>query len=154
MKKLSKLGIGPKMAVFLLPWLLTTIVISKSNKLFAYTTQYRNILMIAGILLMVAGLLFYFATVMTLLKGLKDTKLITEGPYKICQNPLYMSLILLFIPSLSLVLNTWLVLTSSVIGYILFKIFIKDEYKELEAFFGQTYLKYKSETPEFFPKII
>jgi protein-S-isoprenylcysteine O-methyltransferase Ste14 len=151
MKKLSKLGIGPKMAVFLLPWLLITIVISKCNKQFAYTIQQRNILMITGIVLLVTGLLFYFSTVKTLLKGLNETKLITKGPYKICQNPLYVSLILLIIPSLSLILNSWLLLTSTLLGYILFKIFIKSEYKELEAFFGEDYLKYKSETSEFFP---
>jgi protein-S-isoprenylcysteine O-methyltransferase Ste14 len=100
---------------------------------------------------MVAALIFYLSTARMLLKGLKETKLMTKGPYRVCQNPLYASLILGLIPALSLIMNSWLVLTSSVIGYILFKIFIKSEYAELEKFFGEDYLKYKKETPEFFP---
>jgi protein-S-isoprenylcysteine O-methyltransferase Ste14 len=100
---------------------------------------------------MAAGLLFYFSTIRLLLKGLKETRLITEGPYKLCQNPLYSSIILCIIPALSLLLNSWLVLTSCIVGYILFKVFIKNEYAELEKYFGEEYLKYKNQTPEFFP---
>jgi len=37
------------------------------------------------------------------------------------------------------------------VGYVPLKLFIKTEYQELEKFFGEKYLKYKSETPEFFP---
>jgi protein-S-isoprenylcysteine O-methyltransferase Ste14 len=86
-----------------------------------------------------------------LLKGLKETRLITSGPYGLCQNPLYSSLILFIIPALSLLLNSWLVLTSAFIGFILFKLFIKTEYDEMEKFFGEDYIKYRRETPEFFP---
>jgi len=48
-------------------------------------------------------------------------------------------------------MNSWLVLTTSLVGYVPLKLFIKTEYQELEKFFGEKYLKYKSETPEFFP---
>jgi protein-S-isoprenylcysteine O-methyltransferase Ste14 len=44
-----------------------------------------------------------------------------------------------------------LLIPSSIIGYILFKIYIKKEYYDLEKNFGEDYIKYKSETPEFFP---
>lgn len=152
MHKLNFFGIGPKIAIVLLPWLGISIVFScmKIN-LFRYTPESSDILFIAGIVLIVAGLIFYLSTVRMLLKGLKETKLMTKGPYRICQNPLYASLILTVIPALSLLLNSWLVLTSSFVGFILFKIFIKSEYIELEKFFGEDYLKYKRETPEFFP---
>ena len=101
---------------------------------------------------MAAGLIFYFSTVRILLKGLKETRLMTKGPYVICQNPLYASLIPIIILALSLLLSSWLVLTTSVVGYILFKIFIKIEYTELEKYSGEENLKYKSESPEFFPR--
>lgn len=64
---------------------------------------------------------------------------------------LTVTVVLFIIPALSLLLNSWLVLTSSVVGYLMLKIFISQEYRELEKFFGEEYLKYKSETPEFFP---
>jgi protein-S-isoprenylcysteine O-methyltransferase Ste14 len=152
MNRLSTFGIGPKMAIVLLPWLAATIVLSRTmNRSFKFTMIYADILLIAGIVMMVIGLIFYFATVRILLKGLKETKLITSGTYSLCQNPLYVSLILLIIPAVSLLMNSWLVLTTSVAGFILFKIFIKSEYKELEKFFGEAYLNYKRETPEFLP---
>lgn len=152
MNNLNLLGIGPKVAIVLLPWLATSIVLSCIKiKLFEYTSEFPKILFIAGIVLMAAGLTFYFSTVRMLLKGLKETRLMTTGPYRLCQNPLYASIILVIIPALSLLLNSWLVLTATIIGYILFKKYIKSEYRELEKFFGEEYLKYRRETPEFFP---
>ena len=155
MNKLNPLGIGPKIATILLPWLAGSIILSRRcNRYFEYSAGNSQILHISGIVLMVVGLVFYFSTVRLLLKGLKENRLIISGPYSICRNPLYVSLILLIIPALSLILNSWLVLTSSIVGFILFKLFINSENRELEKFFGEDYLKYKRETPEFFPLTI
>jgi protein-S-isoprenylcysteine O-methyltransferase Ste14 len=152
MAKMNFLGIGPKIAVILLPCLALSIVLSSVRKdLFIFSSENGQLIHIAGIILMAAGLIFYASTVRLLLKGLKETKLITTGAYSLCQNPLYASLVLFVIPALALLLNSWLVLSTSLIGYILFRIFIRSEYNELEKFFGESYLKYKKETPEFFP---
>ena len=152
MKKLNFLGIGPKIAIVLLPWLAASIILSSINiRVFKYASEASIVILTAGIVLMAAALIFYFSTVRLLLKGLKETRLMTTGPYKYTQNPLYAAIILFIIPALSLILNSWLVLTTSFVGYILFKLFIKHEYEELEKFFGEDYLKYKSKTSEFFP---
>jgi protein-S-isoprenylcysteine O-methyltransferase Ste14 len=42
-------------------------------------------------------------------------------------------------------------MTTSVVGYVLMKLFIKSEYEEMERFFGEDFRKYRNETPEFFP---
>jgi protein-S-isoprenylcysteine O-methyltransferase Ste14 len=152
MPKLNFLGIGPRIASVLLPWLVLSIVLSTHYKsFFAFTPGKSIILLLSGIVLLLFGLVFYGSTVRLLLKGLNETRLVTNGAYSLCQNPLYSSIILFIIPALSLILNSWLVLTSSVIGYILFKINIGKEYIELEKFFGEEYKRYKNETPEFFP---
>lgn len=152
MGKLNFFGIGPKTGIVLLPWLAATIILSSMKKgLFVYTTESSNLLFIFGVALMAFGLVFYFSTVRLLLKGLKETRLVTNGAFSLCQNPLYSSIILFIIPALSLVLNSWLILTSSIAGYILFKIFIRNESNELEKFFGEDYIKYRNTTPEFFP---
>jgi protein-S-isoprenylcysteine O-methyltransferase Ste14 len=152
MGKLNFFGVGPKIGVILLPWLAATIILScvKSN-LFNFFKGSGHILLTAGIILMAFGLIFYLSTVRLLLKGLKETRLVTNGAFALCQNPLYSSIILFIIPALSLLLNSWLILTTCITGYILFKIYIRNEYKELEKFFGENYLRYKNETPEFFP---
>jgi protein-S-isoprenylcysteine O-methyltransferase Ste14 len=152
MQKLNFLGIGPKIAVFLLPWLTASIVLSCFHiDFFKYTNEASVIIRNAGIMLLIVGLVFYFSTIPLLLKGLKETRLVTTGTYRLCQNPLYASLLLLIVPSVSLLMNSWLVLTTSIVGYFVFKAFIKGEYQELEKFFGEEYLKYKKDTPEFFP---
>jgi protein-S-isoprenylcysteine O-methyltransferase Ste14 len=152
MQKLNFFGIGPRMAIILLPWLATAIILSSLKyDLFVFTSGNRNFILATGIVIMLLGLIFYFSTVRLLLKGLKETRLITNGSFSLCQNPLYSAIILFIIPSLSLILNSWLVLTTSVVGYILFKVYIKNEYDELAKFFGEEYLKYKRKTPEFFP---
>jgi protein-S-isoprenylcysteine O-methyltransferase Ste14 len=48
-------------------------------------------------------------------------------------------------------MNSWLVLTTSIVAYILFKFYIRKEYAEMEKFFGDEFRNYKSITPEFFP---
>lgn len=152
MEKLNFFGVGPKIGTVLLPWLAVTIIVSCIEKnLFRYYTGSGSILLIAGIILMVFGLVFYLSTVRLLLNGLKETRLVTNGAFGLCQNPLYSSIILFILPALSLILNSWLVLTTSITGYILFKLYINKEYNELEKFFGNDYIKYKNETPEFFP---
>jgi len=151
MKKLNFFGIGPKIGMILLPWLAVAIVLNCTTNLFTFTPENTRVLKVAGTVLMIFGLIFYFATVKLLLKGLKETRLVTKGAFYLCQNPLYAAILLFIIPALSLLLNSWLILTSSLVGYLMFKIHIKHEYNELEAIFGNEYLKYKSETPEFLP---
>ncbi len=152
MNKLNFLGIGPKIARILIPWLAITIILSCLHIGFVkFVPEGSRVLTIAGTILLTIGIVFYFSTVVMLLKGLKETRLMTKGTYGLCQNPLYASLILMIIPALSLLLNSWLILTSSIVGYIIFRRFIGQEYAELEIFFGDNYLKYKNQTPEFFP---
>ena len=152
MRKLNFLGIGPRIAAVLFPFLAAAIILSSVyHDTFCYAKAGNHILLYSGIALMAAGVVFYLMTARLLLKGLRETKLMTTGPYSLCQNPLYASIILLFIPALSLLLNSWLVLITSIVGFIIFKIFIGKEYKELESVFGESYMVYRKETPELFP---
>ena len=113
MGKLNFLGAGPKIATVLLPWLALTIILSILYKgHFSYISENPKPFHIAGIILLVFGLIIYASTVK---------------------------------------LNSWLILTSRIAGYIIFKLSIRKEYIELEKFFGDEYIKYKNTTPEFFP---
>jgi protein-S-isoprenylcysteine O-methyltransferase Ste14 len=151
MEKLSALGVGPKIARIALPWLAITIFLTlKYRPAFNFVTD-GSIIKVPGIIIIAAGFIFYFASARMLLKGLKETRLVTNGPFYLCANPLYASLILIIIPGLAILMNSWLILTASFVGYILFKVYIKSEKTEMQKFFGEEYLKYEKETPEFFP---
>jgi protein-S-isoprenylcysteine O-methyltransferase Ste14 len=152
MKKLNALGIGPKIGMVTIPYFLVTLFLSIYYKdIFRVCTTWDRPLYIAGIILLVIGLVFYFVTAIFLLKGIKNTRLMTGGTYYLCQNPLYAGIILMILPSVSFLLHTWLILTTSLVAYIMFKINIKSEYAEMESFFGDAYLAYKKKTPELFP---
>lgn len=152
MKKLSFMGIGPKIGGIALPWLAATIFLTvKFKGSFNYFEDVNRILFYFGLFLVIIGLIIYILTIPALLKGLKQTKLITGGTYYLCCNPLYAAIILFIIPGISLMMNSWLILTTSIIAYTLFKIFIKSEYAELEQFFGEDYKRYRAMTTEIFP---
>lgn len=152
MKNLSFMGIGPKIGAIVLPWLTLAIFFStKFRSTFVYFEDVNRILFFAGLVILITGSVMYLLTIPLLLNGLKHTKLITSGTYYLCCNPLYTSILLLIIPGISLMMNSWLVLTTSVVGMIFCKIYIKQEYAEMEKFFGDDYRKYRNETPEFFP---
>ena len=151
MNRLNFLGVGPKIGRILLPWLGCTIIASCISKYFAITPESNNTLLLSGSVLLILGLFLYFSTVRILLNGLNEGRLVTNLTFSICQNPLCVIIIFLLFPALAFMLNSWLILTSCLLSYLLLKIYIKNEYQALEKFFGDEYLRYKSETPEFFP---
>ena len=152
MKKLNALGIGPKIGMVAIPWLVITLFLSiYYRELFCFDQECDLALLILGIILLAIGLVFYAITVKLLLKGIKNTRLMTTGTYYLCQNPLYAAMILLIVPGIALLLHSWLMLTTCIVAYIMFKINIKSEYREMEAFFGEAYKAYQKNTPEFFP---
>ena len=152
MNKLNAMGIGPKVGGIVLPWLALAVFLSvRFKNTFAFLENENKILFFFGIAFVSAGALFYFFTVPALLKGLKETRLVTKGTFYLCCNPLYSSILLFIIPGVSFMMNSWLVLTTSIVGYALFKIFIISEYTEMERFFGNEFREYKAETPEFLP---
>lgn len=151
MKKMDFFGVGPKIGIVLIPWWFLTIGLSFVFDIFNFIPERLCGLMIGGAILLLFGLIFYFYSVKLLLNGLKESKLVTKGTFSLCQNPLYISFVLFFIPATAMLLNSWLVLTSSLIGFILVKVYVSNEYQVLEEIFGDEYRNYKAETPEFFP---
>jgi len=153
-KKLNFFGVGPKIGRIALPYFASAIALTIIfPDVCTFGEPIRKPLLIVGIILLASGLILYAWTVRLLLKGLKETRLVTSGTYRYCQNPLYAFIILMIIPGIGLIMNSWLILTTIIIGYVVFKKFIKLEYKEMTEVFGEEYLKYKARTPEFFPFI-
>ncbi|HVN58843.1 MAG TPA: hypothetical protein VMT63_11130 [Bacteroidales bacterium] len=152
MKKMNFLGSGPVIAAASLPWVAVSIFLSsRYHGVFVFSPVRGTFLLTAGIVLISTGFVLYFLTVPSLLKGLKGGKLVTSGMFYLCRNPLYCSIILFIIPGLSFLLNSWLVITTSIVAYIAFKFSIRKEYIEMRDLFGEEYTQYSETTPEFFP---
>lgn len=151
-ERMSILGIGPKMAVFTIPYFIITIFLSSwYPHLFNMYFIPRVITLTFGIALLVIGLAFYILTVRTFLAEFKTGNLITKGTFSLCRNPIYATFMLFIIPAVSLLINSWLSLTSSVLIYIVFKILIRREYDYLRGRFGEEYDKYEKRVNEVFP---
>lgn len=152
MNKLSPLGIGPKIGMVALPFLAAAISLTLIYpEIFSFGPVAKKPLLIVGIVWLIIALVLYAMTAKALLKGLKNNKLMMTGPFRFSQNPLYAVMILLIIPGIALLLNSWIVLVTSAIAYIIFKINIHTEYEEMEKAFGDQYREYRKKTPEFFP---
>jgi protein-S-isoprenylcysteine O-methyltransferase Ste14 len=107
--------------------------------------------MIAVIILIAIALVFYFTTLRLMLPGIRSNRLITTGAYRLCRNPLYSALLLFFIPGLSLLFNSWIMLTTSIVGYLVFWKYIHEEEEQLERIFGDEYRSYHRMTSMLLP---
>lgn len=151
-EKLSFLGIGPKIAIFSLPLVAISIIASYLwPEWFRMSFIPRPVELVTGWIVLAGGLVFYAVTVRGLLKGLRENRLITGGAYRLCQNPLYAAFIFFFLPAVALLTGSWLVLISDIAFYVAFKLYIRQEYEQLERLFGEEYLDYRRRTRELLP---
>lgn len=152
MEKLNFFGVGPKIGRIVLPWLTITIALTIIFPgIFTMGATVRQPFLIAGIILIVVALVFYFTTLRLMLPGIRENRLITTGAYRLCRNPLYAALILFFMPGLALLLNSWIILTVSLVGYLLFRKFVHEEEEALERIFGEEFRIYRAKTSCLFP---
>lgn len=152
MEKLTFLGIGPKIARIVLPYLAITIALSIFfPSVFRFGDTLMEPFMIAGIIFLAIFLVLYFATLRVMVPGIRSNRLITTGVYRLCRNPLYSALLLFLIPGLGLLLNSWMILTTAIVGYLAFRKYIHEEEELLERLFGEEYQHYRKNTSRFFP---
>jgi protein-S-isoprenylcysteine O-methyltransferase Ste14 len=152
MEKLNFLGVGPKIARIAIPCLAVaiTLTILFPEKL-TFGKAAQQPLLIAGIVLLILALVMYIATLLLMIPAIRKNRLVTGGTYRLCRNPLYAALILFLIPGLALILNSWIVLTTSIVAYFLFRRFVHEEEELLDRIFGEEFRKYREQTSCFFP---
>lgn len=139
------IGVAPKIAIPTFIYILIVIFIDYILKPAFIITQNNNTtLMMLGILLIIPGIIIVISVAKKLRKSFSANTLMTEGLYKIVRNPMYTSYLILIIPGICFLFNSWLVLTPVIFNYILMQIFIKEEYKYLEEKFGEEYKIYLS----------
>jgi protein-S-isoprenylcysteine O-methyltransferase Ste14 len=152
MEKLSFLGIGPKIGRITLPYLAISIALTiLFPAIFSFPKVLEQPFLVAGIILIALAAIYYFTTLRLMLPGIRENRLITGGAYRLCRNPLYSALLLFLVPGLALLLNSWIILTTTVVGYVVFRRFIHEEEELLERLFGEEYTKYHDQTSRLFP---
>jgi protein-S-isoprenylcysteine O-methyltransferase Ste14 len=96
-------GCGPKLALLSLPYvILSLIVMFKYPDFFDLRFLDFTFVKFAGFLWFGLGIIFWIYSAIYFLKYFKPGNLITKGPFALCRNPIYSSIIVFTIPSLLL----------------------------------------------------
>lgn len=80
-------------------------------------------------------------------------RLVTTGPYAVCRNPLYAIWIILLLPGIALLSNSWLMLAAPVALYVAVRLRIHREEEYLQEKFGEEFIEYRRRTNAVFPTI-
>jgi protein-S-isoprenylcysteine O-methyltransferase Ste14 len=106
---------------------------------------------IAGIILLIAGISFWIYSAIYFLRFFKPGTLITSGPFALCRNPIYSSIIIFIIPSLGLIFHSGLTFTIAIVLYLGFSLSIHGETNILRKIFGEEYERYENTVNEILP---
>lgn len=106
---------------------------------------------IAGMLIIVMGLLFFLPALYRFIKT-KNTlitikpanTLQTTGIYAVTRNPMYISLLLLYLGFSFIIGNWWNIILAPLLILVVQEYIIKHEERYLEYRFGQAFIAYKS----------
>jgi len=145
-------GCGPKLALLCLPYILLALIIMiKCPEFFDLRFVDLILFKVSGIVWLGMGLIFWVYSAVYFLKYFQPGKLITRGPFALCRNPIYSSIIVFIIPSLSIIFHSGLTLSIALVLYIGFKISIHGETSVLRKLFGEEYDRYEKSVNELFP---
>ncbi len=151
-KAMSLGGIGPKLALLCLPYIILSLVVMfEYPEFFDLKFLDNTVAMVIGFVWLGLGIIFWISSAIVFLKYFKTGKLIKQGPFALCRNPIYSSLIVFVIPSLALIFHSGLIFTISIVLYIGFKISIHGENIVLRRTFGEEYEIYEKSVNEIFP---
>jgi protein-S-isoprenylcysteine O-methyltransferase Ste14 len=143
-RKMTIFGVGIKIALFTILYFFISVIFNNIFKpSFNISLYNSNSLYYSGIILIFIGCLWIFGCTRKLRKSFKAEYLMKDGLYSIFRNPMYAAYLLFIIPGIGLLFNSWIVLSTVIIFYIFFAIFIREEYRYLEEKFGKEYLDYK-----------
>ena len=141
--KMKITGVAPHIAVPTFIYLIITAIISYLTKPFFSIIENDSVVLIyLGVALILPGVIMVAACGRRLLKSFDKNILMTDGLYKIFRDPMYVAYLLFVIPGICLLFNSWLVITTVILNYVLYSTFIKKEHKYLEEKFGVEYKNY------------
>jgi protein-S-isoprenylcysteine O-methyltransferase Ste14 len=136
-------GAAPKIAIPTIIYMFIAINFDKLEyPLFKITLYNYSILVVIGVIMIIIGVSMVVAVQGKLRKSFNSGFLMKDGLYKILRNPMYDAYLIFVFPGLSLLLNSWLVMTTFIVNFILLQLFIREEYLYLENKFGVEYKSY------------
>ena len=143
MKKMGIEGVGPKIAIYAIIYLVLAYIFDRSYHASFLITDNSGSLNWLMIILFIIGLILWISSAVMMVVYFPKGKLITSGPFRIFLNPLYNAFILFLLPALALYLNSWIFFGASIVFILAEKILGKAEEKFLQETFGKEYEDYR-----------
>jgi protein-S-isoprenylcysteine O-methyltransferase Ste14 len=145
-------GIGPKLALLCLPYIILSLIVMYSYPEF-FNLRFIDFpyIKVLGFAWLGVGIIYWLSSAIFFLKYFKPGNLITQGPFALCRNPIYSSIIVFIIPSLALIFHSGLIFSIAIVLYIGFKISIHGESHILKDNFGEEYEVYEKSVNEIIP---
>jgi protein-S-isoprenylcysteine O-methyltransferase Ste14 len=145
-------GCGPKLAILCLPYVILSLtVMYKYPEFLDLRFLELTFARVSGFIWLGMGVTYWMFSAIFFLKYFKPGTLIIKGPFALCRNPIYSSIIVFIIPSLGLIFHSGLIFTISLVLYIGFKISIHGETNVLRRIFGEEYVNYEKSVNEIIP---
>lgn len=142
--KMSLIGVAGKIFIVLLISLMSTMTVSLLCQPLFRITEYYEKLVFIGLIMAVTGFTFNLIAGLEILRAYRKEQLATSGLYSIFLNPMYAFQILITIPGLLLLCNSWLVMATLIPVFVAYKVFVKEEEMYLESKFGDKYREYRN----------
>jgi protein-S-isoprenylcysteine O-methyltransferase Ste14 len=137
-------GAGPKiMAPLFVAFAVTAWISYAYRPTFNYPLVPAEWTLALGALFLLVGVPFWLLSTGMFLLAYFRGRLETRGPFAVMPNPIYGSWIVFVLPGISLVLNWWPILLTSVVMYIAQRMFIHEEDDALRGKFGGQYEEYR-----------
>ena len=151
-EKMSRWGVGPIFAFLSISYGMIMLVISRYfHPAFQIPFVPYWLLCILGIVLILIDVPFFIISVKTVMKAYNSDKLVTDGIYGCCRHPLYSAWVVLIVPGIVFLANSWIGLTAPLFMYFLLCKLVTKEEVYLEHVFGSEYIKYKNKVPCILP---
>ncbi|MFX0018691.1 MAG: methyltransferase family protein [Promethearchaeota archaeon] len=151
--EISIYGVGPKMTLTLVPFI---VLLGILNFIFSSVSQlpiYQIWMIPLGIVLIIIGVFIFIKSEILLRKAYNASELLVTGFYGHMRHPMYGSVILLIIPGIVIIINSWILYFLPFVFYIIFRIFIIQEENYCLKKFGEKYIHYKKNVHAIFPKL-
>ncbi|MEW6554923.1 MAG: methyltransferase [Actinomycetota bacterium] len=145
-------GIGPKLALLCLPYIiLSIVVIIRYPEFLDLGFLDHTLFQVIGFIWLGLGFVLWVTSAVFFLIYFKHGRLITNGPYALCRNPIYSSLIVFIIPALGIIFHSGLIFSIALVLYVGFKISIHGENIVLRRAFGEEFGRYEESVNELLP---
>lgn len=89
--------------------------------------------------------------IITVMRAYNRDVLVTSGIFGLVRHPVYSAWIVWIVPGVVLLTQSWPLLFTPVVGYLVFKLLIHREDEYLGRRFGQAYADYHTRVNELFP---